>query len=222
MNWFQNRFIISEPDRTYLQSFGLGRLNLLQNGVDLEKFKRSAPIPQKFDIAFVGNMGYYPNVQAAKYLVKKLAGKIKENYPALKILIAGANPSRSVLALSNEWIKVSGFMEDIREAYQSAKVFVAPIFTGSGLQNKILEAMAMELPCITTSVVNESIKAPKHLIGIADDVDSFVTQILYHLQNPEEAMHIGKSGRAFVADHFSWQQCCEPLDKLGEDKFVKS
>ena len=221
MHGFQYRFIISEPDRQYLQAFGINGLKLLTNGVDIEKFQKSGGKEQKFDIAFVGNMGYYPNVQAAKFLVKEIGAKLRVLYPDIRILIAGANPTGAVKALHNEWIHVSGFMEDIREAYQSAKVFVAPIFTGSGLQNKILEAMAMELPCVTTSIVNESIKAPSHLIRIADDVDNFVSQILFFLRNPKKATQIGSLGRGFVKEHFSWQHCCAPLDQLEAGKIVK-
>ena len=212
---FQHRFIISESDRAYLHSYGLEELILLKNGVDTHYFNQKTENNQKaYDLAFVGNMGYFPNIQAAKYLVQRIAKRIKQKKPNLKVLIAGASPTRSIRALANDWITVTGYMDDIRDAYQSSKIFVAPIFTGSGLQNKILEAMAMELPCITTSVVQKSIQAPDNLIRIADDPHEFEAHINQFLAD-ENLMHrVGIASRKFVQEQFSWETCCKPLDQL--------
>ena len=81
-----------------------------------------------------------------------------KKYPSIKILIAGARPTALVQSLASENVTITGWVEDIRVAYASAKIFVAPLFLGSGLQNKILEAMAMSIPCVTTTLVNNAVK----------------------------------------------------------------
>ena len=95
-------------------------------------------------------MSYPPNIEAAIFLCKKIKPLIDKEYKLCKILIGGTNPTKKIKNLENEQIHVSGRVEDIRNLYSIGKVFIAPMFIGSGLQNKLLEAMAMGIPCITT------------------------------------------------------------------------
>jgi glycosyltransferase involved in cell wall biosynthesis len=123
------------------------------NGVDTEYFKAEAvkpePAPQPpYSVVFTGNMSYAPNVDAARFLVEEVMPTVWKSFPDAKVLIAGADPRPSVRALANKGPKgcvtVSGRMDDIRDAYTSAAVFVAPMRIGSGMQNKLLEAMSMD------------------------------------------------------------------------------
>ncbi len=213
---FNHRFIISNTDKEHLEEAGVTALTLLPNGVDTEYFKPNHSEAPQYDLVFVGNMSYHPNILAAKYLVQQIARHLKQKLPELKILIAGASPSREVLLLQNDWIKVTGYLEDIRTAYSNGKVFVAPIFTGSGLQNKILEAMAMEVPCVTTSIVADGIGAPQALVRIAGDIDSFCREIEALLEHEDERKSLGCEARKFVTEQFAWEQCCSPLDLLAD------
>ena len=92
-----------------------------------------------------------------------------------KVIIAGSNPNKEVRKLSklNKKIKITGFVEDIKDEYEKGTVFVAPMFIGSGLQNKLLEAMSMKIPCITTKIANKSLNASEKEILIAKDKDEF-------------------------------------------------
>ncbi|MDV7396817.1 glycosyltransferase, partial [Arthrospira platensis SPKY1] len=96
---------------------------------------------------------------AAIYLAKAILPALKSDFSEIRLLIAGARPDRRVKALATESVMVSGWMEDIRDAYSKTGIFVSPIFTGIGQQNKILEAMSMKIPVITTSSVNNAIGA---------------------------------------------------------------
>lgn len=209
--------IISEQDRNLLRLSHNKNVKIIPNGVDTQFFNSIKNYKKEYHIAFVGNMGYHPNVKAAKYLVNEILPILQEKIPDIKILIAGARPSAEVRNLQSEQVVVTGWIDDIRDAYGSAQVFVAPIFFGSGQQNKILEAMSMGLPCITTSMVNNAIGAPVEKgIYVADNADSFATQILQLLQNPDLRSKIGQASRAFVEQNYSWQHSVSILAELFE------
>jgi polysaccharide biosynthesis protein PslH len=212
--YFNQKTIISQQDKDIL---GISDLKIVQNGVDLDYFKADSlsntnnlkpenlNSNKPYHIAFVGNLGYYPNVKAAKFLVKNILPLLKKELPNIKILIAGARPALEIMALADENVTIKSWLPDIREAYLQADIFVAPIFHGSGQQNKILEAMAIGLPCVTTSLVNNAISAtPEHSILLADTEGVFVQQIFKLLQDIDYQVIIKKNARHFVETHYSW------------------
>lgn len=212
-NDFDFHTIISEQDRDYLQIAENQKIKIVPNGVDTSFFKPILDAEKKYDIALVGNMGYVPNVEAAKYLVQNLLPKLKVDFPNIKILLAGARPTALVQSFASENVTVTGWIEDIREAYASAKIFVAPLFLGSGQQNKILEAMSMQIPCITTTLVNNAIGAkPNKEIILADDETAFVKQIKLLLNNQNQIEKISQTGLEFVRDNYSWEHYVKPLE----------
>ncbi len=212
---FQNHTVISHQDRTLLQIPEKKRIHIVPNGVDTDFFKPDASIAKTYQLAFVGNMGYHPNIEAAKFLIKSVLPLVQETFPNLKVLIAGARPSPEVKRLENEQVNVSGWLKDIREAYQASQIFVGPIFLGSGQQNKILEAMSMGLPCITSPQVNNAIAAPVNTaILVAASAEAFAQQIIELLKAPERQIEIGNAARAFVKEHFSWRHSTEVLAQL--------
>ena len=136
--------------------------------------------------------------------------------PEISLCLAGARPHPSVQALEEDSrIRVTGWVDDIRKAYQSGKIFVAPLFTGSGQQNKILEAMAMGQCCVTTSLVNNAIhaKADSEIL-IADEIPIFAHHILRLLQHPEQIKRIGTAARSFVESQYSWESSVAQLEIL--------
>jgi polysaccharide biosynthesis protein PslH len=230
-SYFNQKTIISQQDKDILGILGL---KIVPNGVDLDYFKADSlsviryllsdthnQKPENlnsnklFNIAFVGNLGYYPNVQAAKFLAKNILPLLKKELPNIKILIAGARPTSEITALADENVTIKSWLPDIREAYLQADIFVAPIFHGSGLQNKILEAMAMGLPCVTTSLVNNAISArPEQAILLADTEGAFAQQILKLLQNIDYQIIIKKNARHFVETHYSWGSSVDVLNTV--------
>ncbi|MCK4639192.1 MAG: glycosyltransferase, partial [Bacteroidales bacterium] len=143
-DYFDNKIIISEPDRKLIPHPEKDKIVIVMNGVDTDFFK---PINRKkeYDIVFAGNMGYPPNVNGVEFLVKQILPIVRRNKPEIKVLIAGANPDRKVIAVKSKNIHVTGWVEDIRECYAKARIFIAPMQIGTGLQNKLLEAMAMKI-----------------------------------------------------------------------------
>ena len=220
---FDNLTIISNQDRDVLDFNEKNKIQVVPNGVDTDYFKKDITvIPPQYHIAFVGNLGYYPNVEAAKYLVHQILPLLLTQMPDIKILIAGARPTAEVLNLSNKNVVVKGWLKDIRAAYSDAQIFVAPLFHGSGQQNKILEAMSMGLPCITTSLVNNAIlaKYDQEILTIepVDTEGVWAERIINLLQNIHNQEIISKNARLFVEEKYSWQYSATLLNNIIEKK----
>lgn len=212
--------IISEPDSDAIPRPKNGEIHIIPNGVDFDFFDRTkisspAGVAPKWDIVFCGNMGYEPNVHAAQYLVKEVMPLVWKEVPGTTVLLAGANPKHGVSNLASDKVSVSGYVADIRECYAASSIFVAPMLTGSGLQNKLLEAMAMQLPCVTTSIANDSLGArdgSEVLIG--DNAEAFAAHIVSLLCDADKRASLAQSGRQYALDHFSWETSCQQLEAV--------
>jgi len=186
--------------------------------VDTDYFKNEAR-DAVYDICFVGNMGYRPNIVAAEFLCQEVLPLLNSKRPGVRVLLAGARPHPRVRALENDQVKVSGWMEDIRKAYNESLIFVAPIFTGIGQQNKVLEAMSMELPCVCSSSVNVPIGSRDGKeVMVADDAKGFSSAILKLLSDPVLREKIGRSGRKLVLSSFSWESQVGKLNEIFKGK----
>jgi len=186
------------------------RLKVINNGVDTDFFDgREIKVETTTDLCFVGNMGYLPNVLASEFLVHEINGGKAEKW---KILIAGARPHNRVKRLASSRVVVSGWVDDIRKSYKSAKIIVAPIFSGAGQQNKILEAMALGCVCVTTPQVNEAIGARNGTdLFVASNAEEFKEKISELMNNPEMCNRIGENARNFVHENFKWERVGEEL-----------
>lgn len=196
--------IIAQPDADRI---GEG-IRIVPNGVDLDYFSPKESDKQH-ELVFVGNLSYFPNVKASQVLVNDILPQLKKD---TRLLLAGASPVASVKALAGSQVTIPGWIDDIREAYLSGKVFVAPLFTGSGQQNKLLEAMALGIPCVTSSIVNNALGAtPDEHLLVADSVSEFSTKLAALLEDEEMQRRIGAAGREFVEANFSWEKAVEVL-----------
>lgn len=212
-DYFKHHAIISHQDRNLLAIPSNKNIDIVPNGVDTAHF-RNLNSTKKFDLIFAGNMNYPPNIAAAIFLAKEILPKVSLQFPNVTLLIAGANPSQDVLELANHQITISGWMNDIREAYCESRVFVAPMFIGAGMQNKILEAMSSELPVITTSLAAEAFPE-KNLSKLieANSAFEFAKAIQYYLLNENAQTNDGKSNRLYVEEKYSWNISNKKLDQ---------
>ncbi len=213
---FDRRLVISEADRDLLEVADPSSVEVLANGVDTSWFARRDPdAVTDVDVAFVGNMGYPPNVRAARMLVEEIMPRVWKRRPSAGVLLAGARPARAVRSLAGPSVEVTGWMEDIRTAYLRAKVMVAPLRIGAGQQNKVLESMSMGVPCVTTALVNAAIGArPGEQILVADDADEFARHIVDLLDSPGSRREISDSAWRFVDASYSWTAVGERLSAI--------
>lgn len=211
---FDATTVISATDRNAISP----NVVLVPNGVDTSYFNNQAikqPNSQIFSVVFVGNMSYAPNVDAACWLVKEIMPLVRKQCPYnVRVLIAGADPKPAVKALAGPKVTVSGRLEDIRTAYASAKMFVAPMRIGSGMQNKLLEAMSMSLPCVTTTLAAAPLGATawKHLL--VGDTAEQIADLIVKLGIEELHDSIADGGNRFVKENYSWPAAVEPLEKI--------
>ncbi|MCK9613583.1 MAG: glycosyltransferase [Bacteroidales bacterium] len=211
---FNNKIIISHPDRDIISHPDKNNIEVVMNGVDTEFFK---PLirDKEYDLLFTGNMAYMPNINSVEYLVNEILPVLKKKKPGIKILIAGATPDKKVLNLACDNVTVSGWVEDIRECYAKSKIFVAPMQIGTGMQNKLLEAMAMKLPCVTSGLANNALLAADGqdiLVGYS--TEDYAMKILRLLDEPELYQKLSESGHSFVTEHFNWKVQTDKINTL--------
>ncbi len=210
---FDHHTIISEQDRDLIEHPKRSNIAILKNGVDTAYFHHASH-EKKYDAVFVGNMSYPPNVQAAIYLATQIFPAVRKHKPHFELLLAGANPTARIKGLAQDGIHVSGWMNDIREAYWSSRVFIAPMQIGTGMQNKLLEAMACALPCITSSLALKAIQAePDREVLLANSVEENVASLMQLLDDDKLHTQISTNGLSFVKAHYSWNTNAQILIK---------
>lgn len=200
--YFEYRTIISQQDKQCIFHPEQIKIKVIPNGVSPHFFDE-IKVEKQYDLVFVGNLSYVPNIEAVHFI----STHILPTLPKLSLLIAGADPVNQVTSLSSALVKVSGWVADIRTSYASGRLFVAPMFIGSGLQNKLLEAMALGIPCITTSLANNALKAePNKQILIANNASEYTELISNILTDNELYTRISVEGRKFIEKKFQWHE----------------
>jgi polysaccharide biosynthesis protein PslH len=214
---FDGCSIISLSDADFFTRVQKKQLDIIPNGVSEQFFTVDAS-SKEYDIIFTGNMNYHPNIQACKFLVNNILPKLKTAHPDIKICLAGTHPHAEVRALAGPQVTITGYVKDIKDYLSKSRLFVAPLFSGSGLQNKLLEAMAAGLPVMTTSIAGRALNAEagRHFI-ICEDDKTFSEKISMLLRDKNEAERIGAEGKKLVKEYFNW----EVNNKKLEDSFLK-
>jgi len=211
---FDNKTIISIPDRNLIPHPEKEKIEIILNGVDTDYFKPMKR-EKEYDLVFTGNMGYPPNINSVIFLTEKILPIVRKKMPNIKVMFAGASPNPKVKAVKSKNIKVTGWVDDIRECYAKAKIFIAPMQIGTGLQNKLLEAMAMKIPCISSPLANNALKAKDgEEIIIGDSPEKYAEKIIYFLENYNEAEKIAENGFSFVHKNYNWENATMKLEKL--------
>jgi polysaccharide biosynthesis protein PslH len=203
--------IISEQDKESIRNPRGKEIKIIPNGVDFELF-----YPQNkekhYDILFMGNLGYPPNIYAVLFLVKEIIPLVKISIPDIKLLIAGIEAPRQIKQLQSENVHVIEKFNEISESIAISKIMLAPMLISIGLQNKILQAMAMKIPCIVSSLSNNAIKAPNHITIIeANTPNEYSNQIIELLNDDNKSNRIGQNGYEFVKKNYSWEKQNELL-----------
>lgn len=210
-DYFEEHTIISEQDRSFIIHPKSKDIQIIKNGIS-DYFFEAKDNVKNFDLVFTGNMSYPPNVAASLYIINEILPLFSSTK---KLLISGVTPVKSITKLASKNIVITGWVEDIRESYLNAKIFVAPMFIGTGLQNKLLEAMALGIPCITTTLANTALGAtPNEMILIANTPLEFKNQIEILLNDQNRYETIKSNGKLFVKNYFSWESQNEQLTNL--------
>ena len=214
-DYFDHHTIISEQDRRFIYHAKRDDIHVIRNGVDAAFFGIEKDENCELVLLFTGNMSYPPNVDCAQYLSQEIMPLIWEKKPSAQLRLAGANPHQKVAELATEKVIVTGWVDDIREEYAGASIFVAPMRMGTGLQNKLLEAMSMELPCVTSALANNALQAqPDQDVLIGNNAKEVAAQILSLIDDEDRHEAIAKSGKEYVTQHFTWEGTVDQLEKV--------
>lgn len=187
---------------------------VIPNCVDTEYFhsgRAEAVDPKR--IAFLGNMGYYPNREAALFLAEKVFPLVQERVPGARLLILGDNPGKVISRLGERNnIEVTGFVPDIREYLEGSALLAAPLNVGSGTKIKILQAMAMGLPVVCTPLANEGIRGYEEDGIFVSGLGTEFSEAIVKLLEDEDLLLASRSrARGFIERNFSREMIEERL-----------
>ncbi len=211
---FDVKTIISEQDRNFIDHPDKEKIAVVPNGVDHDFFK---PMDRDkiYDVVFTGNMAYPPNVNAVEYLAEEILPIVWKSLPDVKMFVAGATPDAKVKRVASDKIIVSGWLDDIRDAYSQSRVFIAPMRIGTGLQNKLLEAMSMKLPSITTSLASNPVGADKGKdIMVGNTAEELASHIIMLLKDKDKADALAQNGYDFVHRVYEWGSVTAILEEV--------
>jgi polysaccharide biosynthesis protein PslH len=186
------------------------------NGVDAGFF---CPSDEPYDadtISFIGRMDYYPNQECMARFCEQTWPLLRLKHPTIKLLIVGADPSPEMRKLGDlPGVTVTGSVPDVRPYIRSSALMVAPLNIARGTQNKILEAMAMGVPVVTSAIAAGGVDAEsnQHFL-IANDPQGYADAITRVISNPQERKRLAVAGRARMLTHHSWPRSMERMDKI--------
>ena len=190
---------------------------VVPNGVDLDEFGQpSRHLPTK-TIVFSGKMSYHPNLSAAIYLVRDIMPRIWANDPEVRVQLVGKDPPEHIrkLALEDSRVQVTGWVPSLQPYLSNADVAVAPMTYGSGIQNKVLEAMACGTPVVVTPIAISAISVtPGRDLLVGDTSTDLSKEILRLLTDPSLRVQIGQNGRKFVEKYHHWDHFASQLEQI--------
>ncbi len=187
------------------------------NGVDISYYQpRDGSLVEPDTVLFLGYMRHTPNIDAMLYFTREIFPSLKTLRPEIRLTIVGNNPTKEVYDLAlDPAIKVTGYVENVREYYRRKAVFVAPIRIGAGTRIKLLEAMATGIPIVTTTIGAEGIHCqPGRDLLIADSPNEFAQAVARLLADPDLSARIGKYGRRAVEQYYDWEAIVNNLERL--------
>jgi len=214
----------SERDRRLVLGDRTDRAVIVPNGVDLDAWTRS--MPRLGDaVVFFGNMSYPPNDDAAVHLVREVLALVRGSHPAAELHIVGTDPSDRLLAAGRApGVTVTGYVDDVAPYLERAAVMAAPLRFASGIQNEILQALAMEVPVVASSVAAEGIRVPgaDPPITIADGAAAVAAAVSAQLAAARLDPAPHRAGREYVVEHFDWSASAAVLERALVDAVAGS
>lgn len=214
---------VSEADKAALQQL-VPRLNVtvVPNGVDVEYYTstdiRPVPLPPD-SLVFTGKMDFRPNVDAVLWFCQEVLPLVRGQVPDVRFYIVGQRPHRRVLRLADDpAVTVTGYVDDVRSYIAGACVCVVPLRIGGGTRLKVLEAMAMGKPIVSTSLGCEGFEGlvSGRELSIADTPEEFAQQVIELLDDAPRQERLGQAGRRFVEEQYDWRLIVPRLERIYE------
>ena len=212
----QNVFCTPLEERIFQREIPGAPSTVLRNGVDLEYFSPARNEPEPGHLVFTGVMDYYPNVDACAHFAREVLPGVRARCPGARFTIVGSSPAPEVVRLAElPGVRVTGFVEDTRDHLRRAAVAVAPLRIARGIQNKVLEALAMGLPVVGTTAATQGVEGRGGLhYRIADSTEEQIEAVCALLRDPATASGLAREGRRFVEQNYDWEVLLDGLDPI--------
>lgn len=202
LKYFDNGIVVSAIDKEII---GKKNVFVLPNGVNCPNIEKDRE--RNNTIVFSGNLSYFPNQNAIKWFLENCFEDLKNKIPDLKFVIVGKKAPKSIELLhDNIHVIVKGFVPDIFEEIGKATIAIAPMQSGSGMQNKILEAMSCKVPVVTNDIGKGDIQAKNDVdIIVANTKEAFVERCFELLKDKKLSEVIGNNGYEFIQKNHNWE-----------------
>ena len=217
---FDRVLVVSEPERRMFPvEAEHSNIEVMSNGVDLEYFR---PTKGQVDdrghptIVFTGVMNYWPNVEGMTWFVQSVLPRVRAAVPDVELLIVGSRPTKEIERLaSHRGVVITGFVEDVRPYVARAGACIVPLRIARGIQNKVLEAMAMGKAVICAPQAHEGIRAQagRDLV-VAEGEEEFASATIDLLRDADKAALLGVNARQCVERNYAWETNLAVLDRL--------
>jgi sugar transferase (PEP-CTERM/EpsH1 system associated) len=211
-----NKILVSSPSDMEWMKSDHQQIDVIPNGVDLDYFEFRQEAKSDETILFLGKMSYYVNIASVLWFYRNVFPLIRQSHPNVKFKIVGRDPVSKIRALAEDpAVEVTGTVSDIRPHFTFAPLAVCPMVCGSGIQNKMLEAMAMGVPIVATSLACQAleVQSGRDLL-VADTPSDLAYSIKILLDNPWLRQKMAEQGRRYVEQHHSWEMMGTRLNQI--------
>jgi sugar transferase (PEP-CTERM/EpsH1 system associated) len=217
VRWGDRCILATAAEETLLRSFApWARTAVVPNGVDLDGYGPPADAPT---VIFTGAMDYLPNVDAVEHFCGDIFPAVVRAVPGARFLIVGLNPGPAVRRLAElPGVTVTGAVPEVRSYYRQAAVCVAPLRIARGIQNKVLQSMALGVPVVATSAAARGLESrPDEHILVEDDPARFAQAVIGLLGDRDGRRRLAERARSFVERHHSWPAILARIEALVVD-----
>jgi glycosyltransferase involved in cell wall biosynthesis len=208
---------MTEPDARELSKFCPSiPTYVINTGVDLDYFRPPDHPAVDPRMIFVGAFQHLPNVEAMKYFCQEVLPLVRSRIPGIELFVVGSNPPSSIVGLTEiSGVQVTGFVPDIRPFMAQSSIYIVPLNLGVGIRGKILEAWAMGMAVVSTSVGCAGLRYENNRnILIADTAQQFADQIFSLVKDPSRRQYLGEEGRRTVEKYYGWEGSVRQLETL--------
>jgi glycosyltransferase involved in cell wall biosynthesis len=231
--FFDHIVMVSEEDKAELKALNPGlEITVIPNGVDADFFGPDQPVPREAGlILFTGVMSSAPNVLAAEFLAQRVLPLVRAAMPEARLAIAGRAPAPRVQALDVlDGVDVIGEVPDLRPWLRRSRAYACPMLSGTGIKNKLLEAMASELPCVVTPLAMQGMTVTRGVELLVGESENELADLLLEVLEDDETAHrLGLAAREYVRAHHDWRSVAlgyervyrEVLERVGARPTVR-
>ena len=211
--------LVSEPEAALLRARVAPPCPVVAvaNGVD-DRFLATGwrpPASRAPTLCFMGAMDYRPNVDAVVWFARAVLPRVRASFPEATLRVLGGHPAAAVRRLAGSGVSLAGYVPDVLPELLAAHLFVAPLRIARGVQNKLLQALALGMPVVATPQALEGINArPGYHLAVAGEAEEFAQAVITTLRDPAKGWSAGAAARRHMARHYRWEQTLAPLAAL--------